>query len=77
MNRLTCEQTFAQLDDYLDRELTPVELEEVEQHLHLCDECAGEFRIEQEVLDDIRRKVRRIRLPAELMARISASLARL
>lgn len=77
MNRLTCEQTFAHLDDYLDRELSPAELEQVEEHLHICDVCASEFRIEQEVLEDIRTKVRRIRMPAELLARISARLARL
>ena len=76
MNRLTCEQTFARLDDYVDRELNSTELEAVEQHLHICDICATEFRIEESVLDDIRMKLRRIRVPADLMARISASLQR-
>jgi predicted PP-loop superfamily ATPase len=76
VNRLTCEQTFARLDDYVDRELSAAELDEVEQHLHICGVCATEFRIEQGVLEDIRMKLRRIRMPAGLMARISASLQR-
>ena len=77
MNRLTCEQTFARLDDYVDRELSATELEAVEEHLHICEICATEFRIEESVLDDIRMKLRRIRVPADLMTRISARLQRL
>ena len=74
MNRLTCQQTFERLDDYVDRELGPQELRDVEQHLHACEVCATEFRIEREVLDDIRSKLQRIRVPAALLARISARL---
>ena len=74
MNRLTCEQAFARLDDYLDRELSEQERLEVAQHLEVCAVCAPEFTIEREVLDDIRMKLRRIRVPEGLRARISAAL---
>ena len=75
MNRLTCEQAFARLDDYLDRELSPQEITEVEQHLAVCAVCTREFTLEHEVLDLIRTKLRRIRLPEGLRERISAALA--
>lgn len=74
VDKLTCAQTFARLDEYLDRELTPMELAEVAQHLEACATCAGEFGVEAQLLDEIRRKLRRIRAPAELLAKISARL---
>ncbi len=74
VNRLNCEQTFARLDDYLDRELTPAELAEVAQHLERCVVCAGEFGVEARLLEEIRLKLRRVRAPAELMAKIEARL---
>lgn len=74
VNKLTCEQSFARLDDYLDRELTPMELAEVAQHLEVCARCAGEFGLEAQVLDEIRRKLRRIMAPPELVAKISERL---
>lgn len=74
-NRLTCEEAFRRLDDYLDRELGPGETAEVQGHLEVCARCAGEFGIEAEVLDAVREKLRRIAAPPDLMAAISAKLA--
>jgi len=75
-NRLTCEETFRRLDDYLDRELTPAEMDLVARHLEECAMCSAEFRFEAGVLDEVRRKLRRVALPADLMARISEQLRR-
>ena len=72
--RLSCGEAFARLDDYLDRELTTVELAQVERHLELCVACSGEFGVEARVLGEIRAKLRRIRAPSDLLTRIAARL---
>ena len=72
--RLTCDEAFRQLDDYVDRELTEGELAAIEQHLDTCRRCADEFDTEQQLLAVIRAKVAQIRIPGDLMARISERL---
>ena len=74
--RLTCEEVFARLDDFLDRELDATELTQVRQHLDECAVCAGEQRFERSVLEGIKQKVRRIAAPAGLLARVEAAIAR-
>ena len=76
MNRVTCEEAFRQLDDYLDRELAADETRLIEEHLAICSSCLREFTFEGSVLDGVRGKLRRVAVPQELMARISADLAR-
>jgi len=68
--RYDCSETFRRLDDYLDRELAPDEVEKVAEHLAECERCAAEFGVERELLDGIRERLRRIRLPDGLMDRI-------
>ena len=74
IDRLSCDQTFERLDDYLDRELSPEESAEVRAHHQICDQCTREFRFEAGVLDGLRAKLRRIRIPADLAARISRAI---
>ncbi len=74
MKRLTCEETFRRLDDFVDRELTPEEMALVRDHLESCAACAGEYRFEAEVLDAVRSKLRRIAVPSDLVQRISESI---
>lgn len=76
MNRVTCEEAFRQLDDYLDRELAADETRLIEEHLAICSSCLREFTFEGSVLDGVRGKLRRVAVPLELLARISADLAR-
>ncbi len=45
-DRLTCEEVFARLDDYVDRELSAEEARLVEEHCAVCDVCAREYRFE-------------------------------
>lgn len=71
---LTCAESFQRLDDYLDRELSPEETARVAEHLEVCARCAGEFEIERDVLDEIRKKLGRIKAPPGLLARISQHL---
>ena len=75
LDRYTCEEMFQRLDDYLDRALSPEEQRMIEEHLKDCEECAGEYRFEQTVISDIRSKLKRIEIPADLAARISEMLA--
>jgi anti-sigma factor (TIGR02949 family) len=74
-DRFTCEEVFERLDDYLDRELTTDEMRMVREHLETCAACASEHRFELGVLDDVRAKLRRLAVPEDLMAKISARIA--
>lgn len=72
----SCVQVVRLLDDFVDRELAPHEIAQVERHLLHCEECAREVRLEASTLRSIRATVRRIRLPAGAEARVWRALAR-
>ena len=76
LDRYTCLETVRRLDDYLDRELSEPERHEVERHLETCDHCLRRFRFEAAVVDDLRTKLRRVSVPAELESRLRALLRR-
>lgn len=71
---LTCRQAFDRLEEYLDRELTPDETALVQAHLAICEQCTREFHFEGQVLEGVREKLRRIRVPAGLTERILVAL---
>jgi anti-sigma factor (TIGR02949 family) len=66
----SCAQVFARLDDWVDRELSTDDLEQIRRHLEICAMCASEFRIEGALLRTLKTKVRRIQLPAGFEARV-------
>lgn len=74
LNRHTCEETFRRLDDYLDRRLTPEETRLVEEHLQTCAACTREFAFEASVLTGVRRKLRHLQAPADLLSRVLSQL---
>jgi anti-sigma factor (TIGR02949 family) len=74
-SRLTCEQIFARLDDFVDRELSPREMRLVQEHLDTCAQCAGEHRFEATVISDVRAKLGRIDVPVGLALRIAQRLS--
>jgi anti-sigma factor (TIGR02949 family) len=76
IDTLTCREAIARLDDYVDRELSEAEMGRVREHLETCEACAGHFRAEEQLLHQVREKVRRIAVPAGLLERIQARLAR-
>ncbi len=76
VNRVTCEEAFRKLDDFLDRELSAEDMRVIEEHLEICAACTREFTFEASVLYGIRRKLPRIAAPPDLLSRISAELAR-
>jgi anti-sigma factor (TIGR02949 family) len=73
-DRLTCEEAFERLDDYLDRELTADQMRLVHEHLEICAVCASEYRFESGIIAGVREKLRRVAVPEGLRARISALL---
>lgn len=74
LNRSTCEAAFRRLDDFLDRRLTAGETKLIEEHLQICAACAREFGFEASVLRGVKRKLRHIAVPADLLTRIIAQL---
>lgn len=71
---LSCRETVARLDDYLDRELSPREQTLVARHLKICHRCAREFRFESDLLQQIQEKTVRVEIPPDLKERIFAAL---
>ncbi|MFO0584323.1 MAG: anti-sigma factor [Anaeromyxobacter sp.] len=76
---LTCEEVLALLSDYLDGELSPVELGKVEAHLSACDGCTkfgGQFRATVVALKRhfLTAKGGGPRLPDRIRARLDAML---
>lgn len=76
LDRYTCLETVRRLDDYLDRQLSEAEHQEVERHLETCDRCLQRFRFEAAVVDDLRTKLRRVTVPSTLESRLRDLLRR-
>jgi anti-sigma factor (TIGR02949 family) len=74
VKRLSCEETFRRLDDFVDRELTPEETALVREHLENCAVCTSEYRFEAGVLDAVKSKLRRIAAPTDLLQRIAEDI---
>jgi len=72
----TCEEVFARLADYLDRELSSEEIRVVEDHLEVCEVCASEFRFEESVLSGIKQRARGDAVPERLRERLTSLLDR-
>jgi len=75
LDAYTCREAFARLEDYVDRELSADEIEKVEEHLSVCEMCAGEFAFEARVLDTLRDKLMVFEVPAGLEERLARMIA--
>ena len=71
---LFCKETLARLDDYVDRELSPREMERVAVHLKVCAKCARLYRFERAFIEDVRAKVGEVQVPPELLQRVQVAL---
>ncbi len=71
---LNCHETFARIDDYLDRELSAAEMELVRAHVKACEVCAKEFVFEGAVLSAVREKLESVPLPDGLKQKVLTSL---
>ena len=74
LDRLNCEHVFKRLDDYLDRELTPREMELVREHLEICHWCASTYKFQEGVLNQLRERMQRIPVSARLLEKVSNAL---
>ena len=73
-DRMTCEEAFRRLDDFIDRQLNPEEMRLVQGHLAVCAKCSREFTFETSVIKGVRDRLSRIDVPPNLLARIASSL---
>lgn len=76
LNRHTCEEAFRRLDDFLDRRLTVEETRLVEEHLQICAACTREFTFEASVLNGVKRKLRHLETPSDLLRKVLSQLQR-
>jgi anti-sigma factor (TIGR02949 family) len=74
LDRHTCEEAFRRLDDFLDRRLSPEETTLVEGHLAICAACTREFAFEASVINGVRRKLRHLEAPPDLLGRVLSQL---
>ncbi len=74
LDRYTCEETFNLLNDYVDRELNEDQIIKVREHLAVCEECAGEFAFEAQVILSVRAKISQINCPVTLRDRVLQAL---
>ena len=70
----SCADAFRRLDDFLDRELSAEELDQVRRHLEVCAVCSAEFRFEASVIRSVRSKLERLVAPPDLHARVWRSV---
>jgi anti-sigma factor (TIGR02949 family) len=74
LDRTNCEEAFRRLDDFLDRRLTQEEMRIIEEHLEICGWCAREFNFEASVLQGVKRKLRQLDAPPDLVSKILSRL---
>jgi mycothiol system anti-sigma-R factor len=65
-----CEEIAVRLYQYIDRELTPAEYREVQEHLDACPPCKHVFQLERNVLSVVGERCRRVCAPPNLIERI-------
>jgi anti-sigma factor (TIGR02949 family) len=74
LERTNCEEAFRLLDDFLDRRLSDDEMRIIQEHLEICAWCTREFNFEASVLHGLKRKLRQIEAPPELLSRVLSQL---
>jgi len=75
IDRYTCEEVVRRLDDYVDRELSPREMQLMRMHIETCAACAQEHAFAVATLRTLKAKLRRIEVPRDLMAHVALRLA--
>jgi anti-sigma factor (TIGR02949 family) len=68
-------EVLARLEDFLDRELTDEEMHMVRRHLAACEDCASEYAFESRLLEELRERLSRLAVPADLVRRVTTAIA--
>ncbi len=71
---MDCKEITYKLYEYIDRELGPDEVVEVEKHLHHCPECFELVRFESGVIKLVRRDCCKDQAPDALLRKIVSIL---
>src|SRR5436309_1972009 len=71
----TCKEALTRMNDYLDRNLAPHEMQIVKRHVKMCHACALKFASEAKILEETRAKMERIVPQDETITRLSGILA--
>lgn len=74
LNRMQCEQVFKKLDDYIDAELSAIEMERIRQHLEICAWCASTYEFETSLLKEVETRLQKIPVPDTLRGRVADAL---
>ena len=72
---LNCEETYQRMQDYLDRELSAIEMALVTEHLIGCGICAEEFEFEALVLRKLGRTLLDTDIPKDLEERVLTAIS--
>ena len=68
----TCQEALERMHTFVDRELTPEEIKEVEHHLMRCPDCRDRFTFEEHVKLRLRHHcANNVKAPPSLVERIS------
>ncbi len=70
---MTCKEAIAKLVEYLDGELTPVVLKQLEAHLRICPPCRAYLATYRKT-KELAARVNRVEMPEALKARLRALL---
>jgi anti-sigma factor (TIGR02949 family) len=70
---MTCKEAIARLAEYLDAELTSLDLAELEAHLRACEPCRAYFATYRKTKELVA-KVNRVEMPAEFKTRLRTLL---
>jgi anti-sigma factor RsiW len=70
---MTCREAIAKLAEYLDAELTPEVLQEIDAHLEICAPCRAYVATYRKTTELVA-KVLRVELPEDVKARLRAFL---
>lgn len=70
---MTCREAIEKLAEYLDAELTPEVLRQIDAHLEICAPCRAYLATYRKTMELVA-KVRRVELPEDVKTRLRAFL---
>ncbi len=76
LNKLNCREVYERLDDFIDQALDGDDLARVAKHLEKCRHCSGEHELTCSMVRSIKEKLRRLKAPENLKARIGNLLTK-